>query len=153
MGEQSLVQQFRLATEPHASFGVASISDDVEMVKLTFCLRRRPDLSFEEFSTYWGDVHAPLVAARAPLLGIKRYVQVRTADVAALHAALQRRNGGSPEPFDGIAELWFDSVESFTASRDPNAQAAAAELLEDERRFIDLASSPMWLGDERIIVG
>ena len=122
------------------------------MVKLTFCLRRRPGMSFDEFSAYWGDVHAPLVAERAPLLGIRRYVQVRTVDVPALHDALQRRNGGSPEPFDGIAELWFDDVESFTASRDPMAQAASRELLEDERRFIDLAASPMWLGDERVIV-
>ena len=45
------------------------------MVKLTFCLHRLPTLSFEEFSHYWGAVHAPLVAARAPLLGIRRYVQ------------------------------------------------------------------------------
>ena len=122
------------------------------MVKLTFCLHRLPTLSFEEFSHYWGAVHAPLVAARAPLLGIRRYVQVRTVDAPALHAALQRRNGGAPEPFDGIAELWFDDVESFTAARDPDSQRAARELLEDECRFIDLARSPMWLGDERVIL-
>ena len=122
------------------------------MVKLTFCLRRRDDMTFEEFSRYWGEVHAPLVAARAGLLGIRRYVQVRTVDAPALHAALQQRNGGAPEPFDDIAELWFDDIESFTAARDPEAQHAARELLDDERRFIDLARSPMWLGNERVIV-
>ena len=106
-----------------------------------------------QFSEYWGAVHAPLVAERAAVLGIRRYAQMRTVDAPSLHAALQARNGGSPEPFDGIAELWFDSVDAFTASRDPAAQTAAAELLEDERRFIDLASSPMWLSEERVIVG
>ena len=48
------------------------------MVKLTSCLHRLPTLSFEECSHYWGTVHAPLVAARAPLLGIRRYVHLAT---------------------------------------------------------------------------
>ena len=122
------------------------------MVKLTFCLRRRQDLSWEEFSTYWRDVHAPLVAGRAELLGIRRYVQVRTVDARPLHQALQRRNGGSPEPFDGIAEVWFDDVESFSRPRSDEARRAAEELLADERNFIDLAHSPMWLGEEEQVV-
>jgi hypothetical protein len=32
-------------------------------------------------------------------------------------------------------------------------QAAAAELLEDEQRFIDLARSPIWLGEEHAVIG
>ena len=35
----------------------------------------------------------------------------------------------------------------------PQARAAAALLLEDERRFIDLAKSPIWWGEEKPIVG
>ena len=31
------------------------------MIKLTFCLRRRPDLSAEEFHRYWRDEHGPSV--------------------------------------------------------------------------------------------
>ncbi len=123
------------------------------MVKLTFCLRRRPDLTVAEFSRYWGEVHAPLVEARGSILGIRRYVQVRTVDASSLHKALQHRNGGAPEPFDGIAELWFDDMDAFVAARHPEAQTAAIELLEDERRFIDLPNSPMWLGEERVILG
>jgi uncharacterized protein (TIGR02118 family) len=121
------------------------------VIKLTFCLRRRPDLSWEEFSRYWREVHAPLVAERAEILGIRRYVQVRTVDAAALHEAYRRRNGGSPEPFDGIAELWFDET-TFTEPRSPEAQRAGRELLDDERNFIDLPNSPMWLGDEWEVV-
>jgi hypothetical protein len=33
------------------------------------------------------------------------------------------------------------------------AQAAAQELLEDEERFIDLPRSPLWLGEENVVVG
>ena len=32
------------------------------MIKLTFCLRRLPHLTREEFQTYWREQHAPLVA-------------------------------------------------------------------------------------------
>ncbi len=118
------------------------------MVKLTYCLRRRPDLSWEEFSRYWREVHAPLVAARAELLGIRRYVQVRTAQDPALHEALQRRNDGSPPPFDGIAELWFDDVEALRkAWRSPEGQA----VREDEKRFIDLERSyAFWAEDHHV---
>jgi uncharacterized protein (TIGR02118 family) len=123
------------------------------MVKLTFCLRRRPDLSAEEFRRYWREQHAPLVAARAEALGIRRYQQVHTVEEPRLHAALQARNGGAPEPFDGIAEVWVDSVEAFRAGGDEAARRAAAELLADEHNFIDLPNSPMWLGVEHEIVG
>lgn len=123
------------------------------MIKLTYCLRRRDDLTWDEFSDYWRDTHAPLVADRAEVLGIRRYVQVRTLQERELHAGMQQRNDGSPEPFDGIAELWFDSLASFTETADEDAREASRELLEDERNFIDLTRSPIWLGDEFVVVG
>jgi hypothetical protein len=49
---------------------------------------------------------------------------------------------------------WFESIDSIQASlgNDPGRKAAA-ELLADERNFIDLANSPLWMGDEHEIVG
>jgi len=119
------------------------------MMKLTYCLRRKAGLSWDEFSAYWRDVHAPLVRGRAEVLGIRRYVQVRTTQSRELHARLQARNGGAPEPFDGIAELWYDAV---GGARSEASATAARELLEDERNFIDLPSSPMWFGEEWEVV-
>ena len=121
------------------------------MIKLTFCLRRRPDLSREEFSRYWKEEHGPLVRDRATVLGIHKYQQVHTLDEPELHAALQRRNGGAPDPYDGIAEVWVEDVETFrSGTGSPEARQAARELLEDEARFIDLPNSPMWLGRELV---
>lgn len=123
------------------------------MVKLTFCLRRQPHLTVEEFQHYWRTTHAELVAARAETLRIRRYVQVHTAaDLDGLHRALQARNDGSPEPFDGVAELWFDDLADLT-SDDEAVRRAGAELLADERNFIDLERSPMWVSTEHEIVG
>ena len=122
------------------------------MIKLTFCLRRRPDMTLEEFQRYWRTTHAALVAERAEVLGIRRYVQLHTTDLSGLHKSLQSRNGGAPQPYDGVAELWFDSLDDFVGDN-PERKQASAELLADERNFIDLPNSPMWLGEEHVVVG
>jgi len=120
------------------------------MLKLVYCLRRKPDMSVEEFRRYWREVHAPLVAERAELLGIKRYVQVHTT-FPDLIPVFQARNGGSPEPYDGVAEIWFETLEALS-SEDPAVQQAAADLLADERNFIDLAQSPLWIAQENVVI-
>jgi uncharacterized protein (TIGR02118 family) len=120
------------------------------MVKLVFCVRRRPELTREECQRYWRENHAPLVRRHAEVLGIRRYVQTHTLDTPA-NAMLQASRGG-PEGFDGVAELWWDSLDDLAlASSTPEGLAAGAELLEDERKFIDLANSPLWLAEEHEI--
>ena len=50
------------------------------------------------------------------------------------------------KPYDGMAELWFDSPEVLLKTfTDKAGIAAAAELLSDEKQFIDLAQSPAWM--------
>lgn len=122
------------------------------MIKLTFCLVRLPSLNREAFQTYWYDTHAPLVASVAETLRIRRYVQTHSLPAEA--SAGLRASRDAPPEFDGVAELWFDSLEAMAENgRRPEAQAAAALLLEDEKRFIDLPRSPLWWGQERVIVG
>ena len=121
------------------------------MIKLTFCLRRLPHLTREEFQQYWREQHAPLVAKHATTLGILRYVQCHTGH-PALNAAMQASRGGPPA-YDGVAELWFESEEAMAANSGEAAAAAGRELLEDEKKFIDLANSPLWFGDEFVVVG
>ena len=122
------------------------------MIKLTFCLRRRADLDREEFQAYWLGTHAPLVKERAQALGVRRYVQTHTLDLEGLHQAFQRRNDGAPDPYDGVAELWFDDL-AVLGRDDPERAQAGAELLADERNFIDLGRSPMWISQEHEIIG
>lgn len=121
------------------------------MIKLVFCLKRRPELTREEFQKYWYETHAPLVKSHAATLRIKRYVQVHTRD-HPMNAAI-RESRGTPAEYDGVAELWFESFEDMAANTSPETAAAGAELLEDERKFIDLANSPVWFAEERPVVG
>ena len=121
------------------------------MVKLVFCLRRVDGMTPEEFRAYWRDKHGPLVRSHAGALRIKRYEQLHPHDGTAAESLASLR--GAPEPFDGVAELWFDSVEDIEAAgASPEARRAARALLEDERTFIDLARSPIWLFDELEVV-
>jgi len=121
------------------------------MIKLVFCLHRLPQLSREEFQRYWFERHAPLVRSHAAALKIRRYVQTHTGE-QPLNDALQASRGG-PEAYDGVAELWWDSAEALAAATaTPEGQAAGAALLEDERRFIDLARSPLFVAGERPII-
>ncbi len=125
-----------------------STSYALAVLLMTFCLRRLPHLTWTEFSDYWRDVHAPLVQRNASILGIRKYVQVRTIDEPWLHDGLRARNGGSPEPYDGIAQVWVDDLEALRRPSSAEGRAAAAELLADERRFLDLPRSPMFVGVE-----
>jgi hypothetical protein len=46
--------------------------------KLSFLLRRRSELSREEFQRTWLEEHGPLVRERAAAMGVTRYVQLHT---------------------------------------------------------------------------
>lgn len=123
----------------------------VPMIKLVFCLKRLPALSREEFQRYWLHEHGPLVRAHATALRIRRYVQLHTLDTP-LNPTLAASRGAPPE-YDGIAELWWESAADLAAAMaTPEGQAASLALLADERRFIDLAQSPLWLAEEHPVV-
>jgi len=117
------------------------------MIKVIFCLRRRMGMTVEEFQRYWREVHGPLVERHREALRIVRYVQVHTD-----HGSLTDRLGGfrgASEPFDGVAEIWYESREALSAiGKTPEGRAASQELLEDERQFVDLERSCIWVGEE-----
>ena len=120
------------------------------MLKLTFCLRRLAPMSLSEFQDYWLNKHGPLVRSLQPALGMLRYEQLHR--IAGDLADGIRRVRGAPEPYDGVAELWWESEEAYRAAgRKPEAREAGRVLLADEAKFIDLPRSPIWLNREEVI--
>src|SRR5574337_1980003 len=108
------------------------------MIKLVYCLRRLPHLSRAEFQRYWRETHGPLVQRHGGALRIRRYVQVHTLEAPLNDALRASRDAGAP--YDGVAELWWDSIDALTAAiGSPEGQQAGQVLLEDERHFIDFA--------------
>ncbi|MCL3819852.1 EthD domain-containing protein [Aeromicrobium wangtongii] len=118
------------------------------MYKLLFCLRRRSDLTREEFLTHWHGPHADLGRAGASAIGAVRYVQNHTVD-HPMNDAL-RESRGAPEPFDGVVELWFESLDAVgTTFTDREARRAIAALVADEPNFIDLDRSPIFVTEAK----
>jgi uncharacterized protein (TIGR02118 family) len=119
------------------------------MLRITFLLRRRSDIAPDEYYRYWREEHGPLVASHARRLGILRYVQVHTIHDDPINEGMARSRGGMEPVYDGVAEVWVENREALVAALATDAgQRAAAELVEDEARFIDLPHSPLWLAHE-----
>lgn len=121
------------------------------VIKLTFAVRRRTDIDPADFHRYWRNQHGPLVRSLQPALGIRRYVQ--THRIETPFNDLLRASRSALEPFDGIAELWWDDIDALaTATSSPEGSTAGRTLLEDEERFIELERSALWLGQEIEII-
>jgi uncharacterized protein (TIGR02118 family) len=71
-------------------------------VKLIALVTRKPGLDPAEFASYWREVHAPLAAAIPGMRGYRINVAGDPGEMA-------------PAPYDGSAEIWFDSREAMAA--------------------------------------
>ncbi len=120
------------------------------MIKLVYCIRKRADISEAEFHRYWLEEHAARVRGHAKALGADRYVQSHTVG-SELNEGLRTSRGMSP-PHDGITELWWSDMEALErALGSEGGIAAGADLLEDERHFIDIEASTLFLTEEHEI--
>lgn len=106
------------------------------MIKLVYCITRRPGMTLEGFSRYWREVHGP-IGRRIP--GLRRLVQS--------HPVPQPSDMVSPS-FDGMAELWFDDLAALEAARrSPEWRASSA----DEANFIDGTRTASFVTEEQEI--
>jgi uncharacterized protein (TIGR02118 family) len=106
------------------------------MIKLVYCITKKAGLTDEEFFHYWKKIHGP-IGARIP--GLRRLVQSHRLTAA----------GDTRQPdFDGMAELWFDSIEDLSAARNSAEWKAASD---DEANFIDRARVAYFVSEEHVI--
>lgn len=112
------------------------------MVTFTILLRRRADITHEQFVAHHRDVHAPLfMAVPAVQQHVRRYVQSHT-----VPAELP----GLPGPaFDGMTQLWFDDIAAVGAVF---GDATYLEVIRpDEASFLDLAGCSFLLCEENLV--
>jgi len=120
------------------------------MIKLVYCVAKRADMSLEDFREYWSTDHPPLVKRLAEALGARKYIQSHTIDTEINDAFIQSR--GLEQAYDGITEVWFDSLDSLVAHAETEAgEEADRSLKEDEKKFIDLSQSRVFLTEEHVI--
>lgn len=117
------------------------------MLKLMHLLRRRPELTLEQFQEHWLERHADFARGMPE---VRRYVQYHgVADDPIKTALQQAADAPLEESYDGVAISWWESAGAMRRAMEGPAVAAA---LADEEHFIDHSRSVAVLTEEQVIV-
>ena len=108
------------------------------MVKTIVLIKRKSELSREEFEKHYEEVHAPLALKHLPM--IKRYVRNHVVGVAGMEA---------PD-FDCLTELWFDTLEDAAKVIEFVQSDAGQVIRDDEQKFLDSDKTISFLVDEKV---
>ena len=109
------------------------------MVKVFALLPKKPDISNEQFHRHWREVHAPLALR---ISSLRRYVQS--------HRLPQQIPGFSSPPYEGVAEVWFDNLE--TALRMRKSPEYLEGAFQDEPNFIDTVGLTRLVTRENVVL-
>jgi hypothetical protein len=83
------------------------------MIRLIHCVRKRDDLSLEEFRRYWDSGEfAQSIESMARLVGALGFAINATLAVSANRMLMEMRPLG--DQFDGVVEYWWDSAAHVT---------------------------------------
>lgn len=112
------------------------------MIKLIVAVRKRADMSVEDFQEHWQNRHAELVRTNpATKRYVRKYVQCHT---------LPEQYETDDVPFDGTAELWFDSLADRDAFfSDPDY---LRDVQPDEPKFADMTETLFFVVREETIL-
>ena len=114
------------------------------MVKPIVCAKRKPGIAHEEFAHYWRENHGPLVKSVPEFIRhVRKYVQC--------HIVSKSAPLGASSEYDGVAELWFDSVDELNSAF--NEPRYLEIIRPDELKFADLANCVSFVTEELPIYG
>tara|TARA_R110002110_G_C13366723_1_gene709925 strand:+ start:305 stop:649 length:345 start_codon:yes stop_codon:yes gene_type:complete len=110
------------------------------------------DVPSKDFHDYWLNQHGPLVKSQANDLNILRYVQSHTVN-PELGNGMSSERGMKQIGFDGIAELWWENMESLMSATGSDVGIVASQLLaDDEAKFIDMEASTIFFTEEHEVI-
>ena len=115
----------------------------ITVIKMTILLRRRSDMTHDEFVAYHRDQHAPLFCALAEVKQyVRRYVQC--------HAIGDPLPGLPDNHIDGSTELWFEDVAGIAGVFE--SANYMTTIRPDEEKFLDLHGCEFLLGEESEVI-
>jgi len=94
------------------------------MLKTIHLVKKKPELSFEEFKHYWLEEHVKLCKK---LPGLKRYV-----------VNMVIGSYTESRPYDGVAELDFEDEESFEKALGSPEGQVAVEHIKNFAEYVDI---------------
>lgn len=114
------------------------------LLKVSCLVTRRPDRTHAEFEQYWTEVHAKMLDKPMPgLPTVHRYVQ--------LHSVPTEASELTVAPYDGVAEIWFDTLEDAVSALTSDHYKAV--IAKDEENFLDRSKTVFLFSHEKLIVG
>ena len=96
------------------------------MIKLVSIFKRPPSMTFEELRDWWLGPHAD-IGKRVP--GVKRYVV--SLAIGAPRSLWRPEEEGAE--YDGIAELWFDSMEDLKKAQESPVMTEALNDVKEHK--------------------
>ena len=108
------------------------------MIRLDYYVRRRPELTQDQFQSRWLQDHGRLWAKHAEALGVRRYTQVHDWPDHPFCAAWRAGYGVEGQAYDGVSTAYWPSYRALTdALATREGQLAMAEILSHEKTIID----------------
>jgi uncharacterized protein (TIGR02118 family) len=118
-------------------------SSDWTVIKIVALIKRRPDVTLEEFCRYYEQHHAPLFARSLPpdvADAIKHYVQ---------NHALRLGRSSTDPPYDCVTEIGFDDLAGMERWTNWYLGEEGKVLRDDEENFMDPSKRVVIVTDER----
>ena len=111
------------------------------MVKVFRVMKRKNGLTREQFLQHWKEIHGPLQVSK-DVPGLRRYIQDYPVAVTG---------PDFDTDIDGIAELWFDDIESAQAFyRWLRSSDEAKDVREDLKLFVSTEEGFRFLVEEHV---
>lgn len=109
------------------------------MVKVVGFVKRRRDLTREQFKEYWLNQHVKLERENVERNPVRRIVASFVLDEPLI---------GEP-PFDGMVELYYHSLEDMKKEFSLGQREV---MREDEKNFCDLSKEPVFVVTEEYVM-
>jgi len=114
------------------------------LYKTVCLLKRRPDLTMEQFIDHYENVHRKIGERLMGGLAVhysRRFLR-------RVEFPMQTETQVAEQPFDVIMELWYESEESFRAALKAQTPENLAEIVADEENFIDRTNMHLFWVEE-----
>ena len=112
------------------------------MIRFINCIRKLSHISSEQFREYWNDPKFDAIIDRVmEYTGATGHAKNLTLMVEA-NELMQKKRGGSAQPFDGVLEYWWDNAPQLNAVlNSPQCDVLMKSMLEYQKQFVDLEKS------------
>lgn len=109
------------------------------MIRFINCIRKRPDMTSEQFRQFWGDPKfGAIIQGVVGHTGATGHAKNLTLIVSA-NELMQERRGGSAQPFDGVLEYWWDNSSQLnTVLHTPQCDLLMKSMLEYQKNSLTL---------------